>query len=65
MEETDRLWELKQDPTTTFSLKSARMLIMQKYNKATSNTRNKQTNRKNWKEPSQENLKDIKDLFSQ
>ena len=40
MEEENRLWELKQNPMDTFSPESAKMLIIQKYNKATSNTRN-------------------------
>ena len=36
----DKPWELRQNPINTFSPKSARILIMQKYDKATSNTKN-------------------------
>ena len=38
---------------------------MQKYNKATSNAKNKQTSKKYWKKPSQIFLKGIKNPFSQ
>ena len=41
MEEADRLWELNKNPTATFNLETAKKLIMQKYNKTTSNTKNK------------------------
>ena len=41
IKETDRLWELKQDSTATFSPKSAKILIMQEYDRATSNIKNK------------------------
>ena len=46
IEEADRLWELKQNPTDTFSPESAKMLMIQEYDKATSNTRNQETSRK-------------------
>jgi len=49
MEEEDRIWELKKDPMSTFSPESAKRLIMQKYDKTTSNTKNKQTSKKYWK----------------
>ena len=39
-EEEDKLWELKQNFINTFSPELAKRLIMQKYNKATSNTKN-------------------------
>ena len=51
MEEEDRLWELKQNPIDTFSPESVKMLIMQEYNRATGNTKNKQTSKKYYKEP--------------
>ena len=46
IEEKDRLWESDKNPTATFSPETAKKLIMQKYNKATSNTRNQKTSRK-------------------
>ena len=65
MEEANRLWELNKDPTSIFSPKSVRKLIMQKYNKVTSNIKNKQTSGKYWKKIGQKDLKSIKDPFSQ
>jgi len=65
MEEEDRLWELDKDSTATFSPESAKMLIIQKYDKATSNTKNKQTSKKYKKRPDQKDLKGIKNPFSQ
>ena len=46
IKEEDKLWELKQNPTDTFSPESAKMLMMQEYDRATGNARNKQTSRK-------------------
>ena len=50
MEEEERLWKLKQNSMDTFSSESAKMLIMQKYNKVTGNTKKEQTSKKYWKE---------------
>ena len=41
MEEEDKLWELKQNPIDIFSPKSAKVLIMQKYDRVIGNVRNK------------------------
>ena len=65
IEKADRIQELNKNPTFTFSLKSAKRLIMQKYNRIISNTRNKLTSKKYWKELDQKDLKGIKDSFSQ
>jgi len=46
MEEVDRLWELEKNPMAIFSPESAKRLIMQEYNRAISNTRNKKTSKK-------------------
>ena len=40
IKEINRLWESDKDPTVTFSLETAKKLIMQKYDKVTSNARN-------------------------
>ena len=40
IKEMDRLQELDKDPTATFSPETAKKLMMQEYNKATSNTEN-------------------------
>jgi len=46
IKEVDRLWETNKDPTVTFSPKAIKKLMMQKYNKTTSNVKNKQTSKK-------------------
>ena len=46
IKEADRLWELNKDLTAIFSPETAKKLIMQKYNKATSNTKNQKTNKR-------------------
>jgi len=51
MEKVDRLWESDKDPTAIFSPETAKKLMMQEYNKATSNIKNKQTSKEYWKEP--------------
>ena len=50
-EKADRLWESNKDFTATFSPKAIKKLIMQEYNKATSNAKNEQTSKKYWKKP--------------
>ena len=40
IEKMDRLWELDENPTATFNPETAKKLMIQEYDKATSNTRN-------------------------
>ena len=41
IKEVDRLWESDEDSTATFSPEAAKKLIMQKYDRATRNIKNK------------------------
>ena len=65
IEEANRLQELDKDPTATFSPETAKKLIMQEYNKATSNTKNQETSRKYWKELGWRDSTSIKRLYKQ
>ena len=47
----NRLWELNKNPTATFNLKTTKMLIIQEYKRAISNTKNQQTSKKYWTKP--------------